>query len=222
MFTGIIRQIGQVTKINHKSTGLKLIIDIGQIANEINPSDSLAVNGACLTVTAKSGTRVSFDVVAETLKRTNLGTLKTKSLVNIEPALRVGEPLGGHFLQGHIDGTGLITKKNKSGPGYLMEISTPPNLIRSMIEKGSVAVDGVSLTIVNLKKDRFSVALIPFTLTHTNLGRKSRHERVNLEADMIGKWVKKLLNNQTNSNEPASPSGRSADRSLERLVEEVL
>lgn len=211
MFTGIIQHLGPVTKSHRRAGGLALTIDIGKTADKVKPSDSLAVNGVCLTVTSKSDTQVSFDVVSETLKRTNLGALKTQELVNIEPALRVGEPLGGHFLQGHIDGTGLITKKDKSGNGYLMEISAPPKLTELMIEKGSIAVDGVSLTIVSLKKDRFSVALIPFTLTHTNLGRKSRPDRVNLEVDMIGKWVKKLLANQTSANE-----------SLERLVKETL
>ena len=193
MFTGIIQHLGQVTQITKRSQGLKLVVNIGPLAKEINPSDSLAINGTCLTVTAKSGKGVTFDVASETLQRTNLGELKKGVRVNIERAIRAGEPFGGHFVSGHIDGVGTITRRVPRGTECLLEVSVPDKLSALMIEKGSVAVDGISLTLVAVKKDRFSVALIPYTMAHTTLGFKGKGDKVNIELDLIGKWVSKLL-----------------------------
>lgn len=193
MFTGIIKSSGQVTKTESVRGGLKLTVDIGSLAGEVKPGHSLSLNGACLTVCAQSGSRVSFDVVSETLKRTNLTELTTGEVVNLERAIRAGEPFGGHFVQGHIDGLGTISRKEQKGDECLMEISVSPEFTSLMIEKGSIAVDGISLTIVEAKKDKFSVVLIPYTFQHTTLGKKTRGDKVNIELDIIGKWVSKLL-----------------------------
>jgi riboflavin synthase len=199
MFTGIIQSIGKIAKLQKTSTGLNITVDCGALSNKIAVSDSVAVNGICLTVTNISGQNVQFDVVKETISKTNLSKLRTGEKVNLEPAIRAGEPFGGHFVQGHIDGIGAITKKGKTAGGYIMEIKASPELTGQMIHKGSIAIDGISLTIMGLKKDRFTVALIPYTLKYTNLGNKPIGAIVNLEADLIGKWIRKSVESKSSS-----------------------
>lgn len=198
MFTGIIQSLGKVTRLQRNPTGINLSINCGILSKKISLSDSVAINGVCLTATKCAGQIVSFDVVKETVTRTNLGKLRIGEKVNLELAIRAGEPFGGHFVQGHIDGTGTIYRKVKADTSYVLEIKTTPLLTEQMIEKGSVAIDGISLTITNVKKDRFSVALIPYTLSHTNLGKKTIGSIVNLEVDILGKWVRKIMESRTN------------------------
>ena len=200
MFTGIIQDIGKIVKITKKDNSLQLTINLlSHTPTEfvgIKLGDSIAINGVCLTITSISGPKnrhVTFDAVPETVKRTTLGTLRLKDSINIESAIRAGEPLGGHFVQGHIDTIGTISSIRKQGSEYLMQIRCPPKITASIIEKGSIAIDGVSLTVVNVESNHFSVALIPFTLTHTILGKKKVGDVVNIELDIIGKWVSKLV-----------------------------
>ena len=193
MFTGIIENIGTVKGLARVGRGGRLQIDVAQLAKELKSGDSLSIEGVCLTVVdIKAGT-ASFDVSQETLKRSTLGELRPGDKVNLEMALAVGDRLGGHFVQGHVDGTGTIDKI-ESHPGQCtMWFSVGPELSQNMIEKGSVAVDGISLTVVDLAPGKFSVALIPYTLENTSLGLKKVGDRVNIETDILGKWVRKLL-----------------------------
>jgi len=229
MFTGIIKSIGYVSGVKKTSGGMELKVIISASSGDPSESttswqagDSLAINGACLTVKsiknirpARRETEVAFDAVQETLKRTNLGDLKVGSKVNLEPAIRAGEPFGGHFVQGHIDGTGIIKRKAKTGNGYLMEVNTSPELTEQMIAKGSVAVDGISLTLVSVKKGLFSIAIIPFTIQHTNFKDKKAGDKVNIEADILGKWVRKMMG-------PSNPSLHQ-DKPINReILEELL
>jgi len=203
MFTGIIQSIGEVVKADKKSNGLQLSVKVA-LDKIINLGDSIAVNGVCLTVTAIKtegrGTRdvgrvlrLSFDAVPETVGRSMLGALKTGDKVNIEAAIQAGEPFGGHFVQGHVDTVGTISKITKHGNEYLIAVNCPAGITDSVIEKGSIALDGISLTVVEVRPTSFSVAIIPFTLKHTILGNKKPGDRINIELDIIGKWVKKLV-----------------------------
>ncbi|MFH0888083.1 MAG: riboflavin synthase [Planctomycetota bacterium] len=207
MFTGIIQDIGKIVKITKNDNSLQLTINLSSYTGRpVKLGDSIAINGVCLTITSISGPKnrhVTFDAVPETVKRTTLGTLRLNDSINIELAIRAGEPLGGHFVQGHIDTVGTISSIKKQGSKYLIQIKPSrtdgqsgwcsPKIIESIIEKGSIAIDGVSLTVVNVESNHFSVALIPFTLTHTILGKKKVGDVVNIELDIIGKWVMKLV-----------------------------
>jgi len=193
MFTGIIQSIGKVTKLQKTPTGLNITIDCGLLSNKIAVSDSVAINGVCLTATKHTGQNVQFDIVKETISKTSLSKLRIGEKVNLELAIRAGEPFGGHFVQGHIDGIGTISKKGKTANGYILEIKASPELTSQMIQKGSVAIDGISLTIAVLKKNSFTVALIPYTLKYTNLRNKPIGATVNLETDLIGKWIRKSI-----------------------------
>ncbi|MCR4320687.1 MAG: riboflavin synthase, partial [Candidatus Brocadiaceae bacterium] len=168
-------------------------LDIGDLAENLKLGESIAVNGACLTVKEAKGTVVGFDVSSETLTKTTLGKLRNAEKVNIERALKVGDRLGGHFVTGHVDGIGNIKEKKQHENQCTMTFSVEKRFTDMMIEKGSVAVDGISLTIVNVTDGTFSVALIPYTLTSTTLGHKKIGDQVNIEIDMLGKWVKKIL-----------------------------
>ncbi len=199
MFTGIIECMGTVKGLERTATGTRLAVTLGPMAKEVKSGESISVEGACLTATELKGEQASFDVSEETLRRTTLGELKVGQKVNLERSLRVGDRMGGHFVQGHIDGTAVIQKMEER-PGQITAwFSVPEPLARDMIEKGSVAVDGISLTVVDVKSNAgggpatFSVALIPFTLNNTTLGLKKVGDRVNIETDVLGKWVKRLL-----------------------------
>lgn len=231
MFTGIIKTIGEVRAVRKSGSGmeLKIIIPLPAKVLDIKVSDSLSVNGVCLTVKSITRNRTdravptgrqeaAFDVVSETLKRSNLGELKAGAKVNLEPAIRAGEPFGGHFVQGHIDGTGIIRRKVKSGNEYLLEVSAPPKLTELMMEKGSIALEGISLTLVGVHQDRFSVALIPFTLAHTNLKDKTVGSRLNIEVDVLGKWMRKILSQSANPAIQQSRSNPLDHKTLEELL----
>jgi riboflavin synthase len=197
MFTGIIEYLGKVTKFTHKE-GLRIGISIN-ITRDTKIGESVAVNGVCLTVVEKRDDEFTFDVVEETLKRTNLGKLKVGDLVNIELPVSAEGLLGGHIVQGHIDGIGKITGLGKIGKGTIMDIKLPEELINLMVEKGSVAVDGISLTIASIKDNTISIALIPHTLEKTTLGKKKIGDTVNIEADIIAKYVKNFVSKEITS-----------------------
>jgi len=199
MFTGIIEYLAAVKKLSQKAGGAELLLDIGDAAENLKLGESIAVNGACLTVKEVKGTVAGFDVSSETLTKTTLGKLRNAEKVNIERALRVGDRLGGHFVTGHVDGRGIIKNKKQSADQCTMSFSVENKLTDMMIEKGSVAIDGISLTIVDIVGGVFSVALIPYTLTSTTLGLKKIGDQVNIEIDMLGKWVKKILKKENDA-----------------------
>ena len=193
MFTGIIEHLAVVKKLSLKAGGGELFLDLSDFCKDLKLGESIAINGACLTVKEVKGTVAGFDVSGETLKKTTLGKLRNAEKVNIERALRVGDRLGGHFVTGHVDGIGTIKEKKQAFEQCTMSFSVENKFTDMMIEKGSVAIDGISLTVVDLADGAFSVALIPYTLTSTTLGLKKIADQVNIEIDMLGKWVKKIL-----------------------------
>jgi riboflavin synthase len=206
MFTGLIRRIAPVTDVRPTAAGASLAVDRGEIAAGIDRGDSVCISGVCLTVTERDGAAARFDVVRETLSRTTLGELRRGDAVNVEPSLRVGDPLGGHFVLGHVDGVGRVAAVTPAGEGREMRVSAGPDLLAQMVSKGSVAVDGVSLTLVDVADDSFSVALIPTTLSETTLGRRRAGDSVNLETDILGKLVARALGS------PACSGGLTLDK----------
>lgn len=195
MFTGIIEHLVRVKDLVLKAGGAELFLDFSDTGNDIVPGESIAINGVCLTVKEITGRGVGFDVSGETLQKTTLGMLQKTEYVNTERALRVGDRLGGHFVTGHVDGIGSIKEKRQSHDQCTISFAVENKFTDMMIEKGSVAIDGISLTVVNVHDAVFSVALIPYTLAETTLGYKKTGDRVNVEIDMMGKWIKKLLAN---------------------------
>jgi len=195
MFTGIVEKMGTVVSAQRlKGRTYTMRIDLGKMIKEVHIGDSIALNGACLTIVGKRGTVGSFDVMCETLRLTNLGGLKPSSQVNIERSMSLKDRISGHFVIGHIDGTGTITKIQSQSDGSVkMTVSTSKRLTSMMVEKGSVALDGISLTLVDVTSREFSVYLIPHTLEITTLGIKKKGDLVNIEADYIGKYVLKLV-----------------------------
>lgn len=189
MFTGIVREVGTVVAFD----GSRLVIEAPEIAGRAAVGDSVAVAGACLTVVAATEGRLAFDVVPETLSRTVLGGLEPGGSVNVEPSLRVGDQLGGHVVQGHVDAVGRVRSVAPEGGGRRLWIDGPGTVLGYCIEKGSIAVDGVSLTVAAFDDDGFEVALIPHTLAVTTLGGLEPGDEVNLEADVLGKVVERLL-----------------------------
>ena len=199
MFTGIIEHLGKVKQVSLQANSAVIVVDIGQLIDGVIPGDSVAINGACLTVTQIKGSEVYFDVSGETLSKTTIGKLAVSDHVNIERSLKIGDKLGGHFVTGHVDCVGVINKiESKIGQSTVW-FSVSSEITNSMIKKGSVAIDGISLTIVDLKENLFSVALIPFTLDATTLGSKKAGQKVNIETDMLGKWVKRILTTNDNT-----------------------
>ena len=192
MFSGIVEASGSVAEIRSEPPGVWLMVCEARIASETAVADSISVNGCCLTVVAIEGETVGFQAGPETLARTNLGDLKVSSPVNLERALKVGDRLGGHFVSGHIDGTGTLVERHDEGDWSTFWLELPRELSRQMAPKGSIAVDGVSLTIVDSQPDRFSIALIPYTLAVTTLGPMKVGDNVNLETDILAKYVQRL------------------------------
>jgi riboflavin synthase len=192
VFTGIVRERGQVVAIDGDEQGARLRIAAPQAAGQAGLGDSVAIAGVCLTVVANEDGELSFDVVAETLGRTSLGRLNAGDAVNVEPALRVGEPLGGHYVQGHVDGVGRVRARETEGEGVRMSFDAPPEVLRYCVEKGSIAVEGVSLTITGVDESGFAVAIVPHTLAETTLGELQPGDEVNLEADVLAKYVERL------------------------------
>ena len=191
MFTGIVNSMGKVTSVSRSKRGAETIIRIrlGKFGRGLKRGDSICINGACLTATRLSEGEIEFEMVAETIRRTNLGQVKPKEMVNIERSLRLGDRLEGHFVLGHVDGTGIIEDIQKESSETIIWIKLDKVLTRSLVSKGSLAVDGVSLTIVDVEGDRVSVSLIPHTLKVTTLGMKRNGDRVNIETDILGKYV---------------------------------
>jgi len=198
MFTGIVEEAGTVEKIRTGKRSTELTIRPGKIGRTLKMGSSLAVNGTCLTVVGKRGGCVRFDVLNETLARTNLGQLKTGSLVNLERPMGVSSRLDGHFVQGHVDGTGTVRRFEKSGTDYVLEVKAPVGLMRYVVEKGSIAVDGISLTVAALGKDWFRIWIIPHTRDITNLRTRHAGDLVNLEADILAKHIEKLIEGRRN------------------------
>ena len=193
MFTGIIEYLGKVKQVKLQADSAIIVVDIGPLSADVSLGDSIAINGACLTVTQIKDSDVYFDVSTETLNMTAIGKLKTSDKVNIERSLKMGDLLGGHFVTGHVDGVGTINKVENEPGQCTVWFSVSNELANMMIKKGSVSIDGISLTIVEIREGLFSVALIPYTLEVTTLGFKKAGEQVNIETDMLGKWVKRIL-----------------------------
>lgn len=192
MFTGLVKALGNVVSLEEKGEQARLCIAI-PFAAELAPGDSVAVNGCCLTVAGSSGMDISFDVLAQTLRVTSLGKLAAGSVVNLERALKVGDRLGGHFVQGHVDGTGVILSLVENGQDHVVEVSLPAEIHRLCVEKGSIAIDGISLTIAELKGTSAVFWITPHTFSHTNLRDAKAGDTVNLEADMLAKHVAALM-----------------------------
>jgi len=192
MFTGIVEEVGRVVSFVRGETG-RLTVDMGSTADGVRTGDSIAVEGVCLTVTRISGTQASFDLSAETCRRTTLGDLRPGDRVNLERALRVGDRLGGHFVLGHVDAVGTVARLDRSGGHATLVLAAPPDIIAKLVPKGSVAVDGISLTVAEIGDDRFTIFVIPHTLLHTSLLYRAAGDRVNIELDVIGKYVERLM-----------------------------
>lgn len=193
MFTGIVEEVGKVTEVRRTGTVTRISVNGPKVAAGTQVNDSVSVNGVCLTVTACLGTRMAFDAVTETLQRSTLRYTRPGENVNLERALAVGGRVGGHFVLGHVDGTGRIVSVHDRGADRIIRIHTEPELMRLMVYKGSVAVDGVSLTVAELDKETFSVAIIPHTLRNTTFREHREGDTVNIEADILGKYVDRLL-----------------------------
>jgi riboflavin synthase len=189
MFTGIVERTGAITGTTAYAGGRRLRLDIGEVASECKLGDSICVSGVCLTVAGISGTSVEFDVIKETLDRTTLGRKPVGSRINIERSLRAGDRLDGHFVQGHVDGTAAVARVQRSSQEHVVWLTPSGELSAYIIPKGSVAIDGVSLTIAAVEKPLFSVALIPTTLERTTLGELNRGDTVNLETDIIVRTI---------------------------------
>jgi riboflavin synthase len=188
MFTGIVEERGRV-----RSVGGPLEVEATTVAADSSIGDSIAVNGVCLTVTNRDDGRLTFDLAEETLERSTLGTLAEGDPVNLERPVTLLSRLGGHLVQGHVDGVGIVEEIRKAEGGETMRISIAPSLLSYVVEKGSIAVDGVSLTVASTENGTFSVALVPHTLAATTLGSVSVGDRVNLEVDILAKYVESLL-----------------------------
>jgi riboflavin synthase len=195
MFTGLVERLGTVRKVAPDGAGTLLEIIEPQLAPELKPGESVAVNGVCLTVVEQGKEAFHFQVGPETLRCTNLGELHVGDRVNLERSLAIGDRLGGHIVQGHVDGVGRIARRQPEKDWDMVWIDCPPELARQMVRKGSIAVDGVSLTLVDVTPASFSVALIPHTLAATTLGFKQPPATVNLETDLFAKYIAKFLEN---------------------------
>ena len=193
MFTGIVRERGRLVRRDGGADGVRLEVEAPQTAAAAAVGDSVALDGCCLTATEVSDGRMTFDAVPETIRRSTLGRLSPGDELNVEPALRAGEPLGGHYVQGHVDAVGRIAAAEPEGDGRRIRVEAPPEILRYCVEKGSIAVNGVSLTIAALDGAALEIALVPHTLAATTLGRLDEGDEVNLEADVLAKYVERLL-----------------------------
>jgi riboflavin synthase len=194
MFTGLIEDVGEVERLQASKASAALIIRTKLPLRSIAPGASIAVNGACLTAVDKTRGTLRFDLSSETLKRTSFQTLRAGSLVNLERSMRWRDRLGGHLVTGHIDGLGMVASIREKGEFTFLTFRVPASLGSLLVAKGSVAVDGISLTVNECTGRRFSVAIIPFTLQHTNLRARRVGDKVNVETDLIGKYVYKFMN----------------------------
>ena len=193
MFTGIVEELGAVVAIEDLGDAARLTVRGAQVTSDVSNGDSIAVNGVCLTVASAAGEEFTADVMRETLTRSSLGALAPGAPVNLERSVRLADRLGGHLVQGHVDGVGEVVSRSPAEHWDVVRIALPPGLARYVVEKGSIAVDGISLTVVSVSGGWFEVSLIPETLKRTTLGAKQLGEAVNLEVDVIAKYVEKLL-----------------------------
>ena len=212
MFTGIIEELGTIRSIRRGAASAVLSIGAEAVLSDLRIGDSVAVNGVCLTATGVDGSGFTADVMHETLRRSSLGALGPGSRVNLERAIAADGRFGGHIVSGHIDGTGTITARRQDDNAVWYTVSASPALLRYIVEKGSVAIDGISLTVASVEADRFSVSVIPHTAAMTLLGAKGPGDVVNLETDIIGKYVERLLR-------PADTPAARSGISLEFLAE---
>jgi riboflavin synthase len=193
VFTGIVETMGSVRAVSPRGAKTELVIEAAAVVPGTKVGDSIAVNGTCLTVTAIEGDALHFDAIAETLEKSGLGALRAGAVVNLERAMRADARLDGHIVQGHVDGTGRVRELRRAGDDVRLFVACEPAFAELLVEKGSVAIDGVSLTVVGVEREGFDVALIPHTLAVTTLGRLTAGATVNLEADVLGKYVKRYL-----------------------------
>jgi riboflavin synthase len=193
VFTGIVREVGVVVSAEEAGGGRALVVRAPETAARTGVGDSVAVAGCCLTATEVVDGTIAFHAVPETIARTTLGALVAGAPVNVEPALRAGEELGGHYVQGHVDGVGRVQSVEAEGEGLRVFVEAPPTLLRYCVEKGSVTVDGVSLTVAELAEEAFGIALVPHTLAVTTLADLQPGQDVNLEADVLAKYVERLV-----------------------------
>ncbi|MYL49579.1 riboflavin synthase [Halobacillus litoralis] len=207
MFTGIVEEIGTLKSVKNKTEALEVNISAKEILTDVKLGDSISINGVCLTVTSFSEQTVSFDVMPETYRATNIHELQQGEPVNLERAMAAGGRFGGHLVSGHIDGTGKIVSKKPESNAVYYEIELPEELIQYFVYKGSIAVDGTSLTVFGVHDSRVTISLIPHTMEHTVLGAKGPGDSVNIECDMIGKYVAHFLSGQ-NKEEPKSRLSR--------------
>ena len=192
MFTGIVESVGEIAVVKPTPAGLRVQL-VTSLSSELTPGESLAVNGVCLTVVSSGANGTHMDVSPETLRVTAFGSLKRGSLVNLERPMRVDGRVGGHFVQGHVDATGSVEEIRQDGDFWWLTIRFPPSLASQIVRKGSIAVDGVSLTVAGVDDRRFDVQIIPYTWEHTSLRGLKPNELVNLECDMLGKYVLRAL-----------------------------
>ena len=192
MFTGLVSDLGRITRAERSADGVRLTVDCG-LTSDLHPGDSVAVNGVCLTAIAVAGGAFEADVMNETLQRSSLRDAAAGTEVNLELPLRASDRLGGHIVQGHVDGVGTVQELADDGFARRVRISAPDEVLRYVVEKGSVAVDGVSLTVADCDNASFTVSLIPETLQRTNLQQAQAGTRVNLEVDVLAKYVEKLV-----------------------------
>ena len=193
MFTGIVREVGSIAAVTGGEEGIRLEIDAPGTAPLVGIGGSVAINGVCLTVESVEGSRLIFHAVPETLSRTTLGEIGRGAVVNLEPALRAGDAMGGHIVQGHVDGIGRVQSIEFEGEGLRVIVEASDETLRYCVEKGSITVEGVSLTIAELHDDAFGLALIPHTIAETTLSRLVPGQRLNLEVDVLAKYVERLL-----------------------------
>lgn len=216
MFTGLVEGIGTVARVSTRGKVKRITLSVPAAFMDLKPGDSLAVSGTCLTVVNAKKGEVTLEAVPETLSRTTLGKLRTGSKLNLERAVRADSRLGGHFVQGHVDGVGKITAIRRLGETWVVSVSAPGEILAGLVEKGSVALDGVSLTITEVGGDGFGVVLVPHTLKHTTLGSWKEGWEVNIEGDILGKYVARHL-------APGARTGSLAEKrelTLEWLAEE--
>jgi riboflavin synthase, alpha subunit len=200
MFTGLVEEIGNIKAVTKSTKSAKITIKASKVLEEVKLGDSISTNGVCLTVTDFSTNYFTVDVMAETMRRSNLKNLSSGDEINLERALRLGDRLGGHMVSGHIDGVGIISKYENEDNAVWITIKTPTELLRYIVEKGSIAIDGVSLTVAYVDDESFKVSIIPHTKDVTTLLRKKIGDEVNLECDMVGKYIEKLISVKEETN----------------------
>ncbi len=199
MFTGLIQQIGKLKRRETAAGGRRLVVTAGQWTPALAEGESIAVSGVCLTVVRTQGTEFACDLLRETMERTCLGAKRPGGALNLERALRLGDPLGGHLVTGHVDGIGTLLKKRAAGRDWVLRFACPAELLKGLALKGSVAVDGVSLTLAGLDSGSFTAQIIPFTWQHTSLRELRAGDPVNLETDLIGKHVRRWMESEPSS-----------------------